>query len=217
MKSKLIIYGTGVVAEVASYYFQNDTNFDLVAYTNAQEFIAKPDFNNRPVVPFESIEKTNPPSDFKLFIALGYGKTNQIRQSRFLEAKRKGYECPTYISSRATYYGTEVGENCMILENNVIQPFVKIGSNVMLWSGNHVGHHSEIGDHCFVSSHVVISGSCKIGENCFLGVNATLRDNLVLGRYVVIGAGAVVMKDCEDRTLIRSPRSETSVIRHDVI
>ena len=52
----------------------------------------------------------------------------------------------------------EIGENCFIFEDNTIQPFVKIGDDVVLWSGNHIGHHAEIGDHCFISSHVVISG-----------------------------------------------------------
>jgi sugar O-acyltransferase (sialic acid O-acetyltransferase NeuD family) len=152
-----------------------------------------------------------------MFVALGYNKTNQIRQQRYKEAKEKGYQCATYISPRATYYDTPVGDNCFILENNVIQPFVSIGNNVTLWSGNHIGHHTKIQDHCFISSHVVISGACNIGENCFLGVNATLRDNIKLDRFVVIGSGAIVMKDCVERTLVRPAQSSYSVVDNDLI
>lgn len=214
---KLIIYGTGLIAEVAEFYFRTDSNYEIAAFTNAAEFIDRESFQGKPLVPFDNIENIYSPREFEIFIALGYVKTNKIRQARYDEAKSRGYTCATYISSRAAYYGTPVGENCFILENNVIQPMVSIGSDVTLWSGNHIGHHSTIRDHCFVSSHVVISGGCDLGENCFLGVNATIRDNVKLGRYVVVGSGAVVMKDCEERTVVKSPVSETVIIKRDVI
>ena len=214
---KLIIFGTGLIAEIAHFYFNIDTDYETVAFTKASEFIKESVFRELPLVPFEEIENRYSPREYDMFVALGYNKTNQIRQQRYTEAKNKGYQCATYISPRATYYDTPVGDNCFILENNVIQPFVRIGSNVTLWSGNHIGHHSTIQDHCFISSHVVVSGSCIIGENCFLGVNSTLRDNIRLDRFVVIGSGATVMKDCVERTLVRPPQSSHSIADRDLI
>jgi acetyltransferase-like isoleucine patch superfamily enzyme len=80
---------------------------------------------------------------------------------------------------------------------------VKVGNNVTLWSGNHVGHQSLIRDNVFVSSHVVISGYCEVGEGCFLGVNSCLGDNVKVARDCVIGAGAVVLKDTEANKIYR--------------
>lgn len=214
---KLIIYGTGLIAEVAEFYFRTDSDYEVVAFTNAARFIDRETFQGKPLAAFEDVEHLYSPAEFAVFIALGYAKTNKIRQARYNEAKGKGYTCATYVSSRAAYYGTPVGDNCFILENNVIQPMVSIGSDVTLWSGNHIGHHSTIGNHCFISSHVVVSGGCDIGENCFLGVNSTLRDNVKLGRFVVVASGAIVMKDCEERTVVTAPESEARVIRRDVI
>lgn len=214
---KLIIYGTGLIAEVAAFYFSHDTDYKIIAFTNAAEFITESQFDGKPVVAFETIESVYSPLDYEIFIALGYKKTNQVRQARYYEAKQKGYKCATYISPRATYYGTPVGRNCFILENNVIQPFVTIGNNVTLWSGNHIGHHSLIKDHCFISSHVVVSGNCVISENCFLGVNATLRDNVKLEPFVVLTPNAVVMKDCETRSLVKAAESTAKVINRDLI
>ena len=54
-----------------------------------------------------------------------------------------------------------MGDNCFIFEDNTVQPFVTLGNNLVLWSGNHIGHHSTLRDHCFISSHVVISGFCR--------------------------------------------------------
>lgn len=214
---KLIIYGTGLIAEVADFYFNTDSEYQVEAFTNAAEFITQDDCRGKPLVPFEQIESIYSPADYDIFIALGYNKTNQIRQARYHEAKQKGYVCATYISSRASYYDTPVGDNCFILEDNTIQPFVTIGNNVTLWSGNHIGHHSRIRDHCFISSHVVVSGNCDIGENCFLGVNATLRDNIKLERFVVIGSGAIVMKSCPERTLVKPAVSTYSIEDRDLI
>ena len=214
---KLVVYGTGLIAEVADFYFRKDSPYEVVAFTNAGEFIKEPTFHDRPVVPFEEIEQKFPATGHNMFVALGYAKTNKIRQTRVAEAKAKGYACASYVSSRATCFGEAAGENCFILENNVIQPFVVIGANVTLWSGNHIGHHSRIGDNCFISSHVVISGACDIGPNCFLGVNSTVRDNIKMGPFVVVSPGAVVMKDCEERTLVQPAESTARVIPRDII
>jgi len=214
---KLIIYGTGLIAEVAEFYFKTDTDYQVSAFTNAAEFIDQEQFNGKPLVQFEKLENVYSPTEYDIFIALGYAKTNQVREQRYKEAKEKGYSCATYISSRATYYNTPVGDNCFIFENNVIQPFVTIGNNVTIWSGNHIGHHSRIKDHCFISSHVVISGMCCIEENCFLGVNSTFRDNITIGKFTVISSGAVVMKDCKERSLVRPSRSDYTQVEHNLI
>jgi sugar O-acyltransferase (sialic acid O-acetyltransferase NeuD family) len=215
--AKIGIYGTGVIAEIAHFYFKNDTKHQVVFFTNAKDFITESLFQGLPVVPFETIEKKYPAKEYLLFIALGYKNRNKIRTQRYLEAKQKGYKLATYISSKATYYGTPVGDNCFILENNVIQPFVSIGNNVTLWSGNHIGHHSKIMDNCFISSHVVISGNCIIKEGCFLGVNSTLRDNITIGERTIVGAGAAVMKDCPDFSLVTPAPSDMRILNEDII
>ncbi len=84
------------------------------------------------------------------------------------------------------------------MENNVVQPFARIGRNVIVWSGNHIGHHSTIEDHCFIASHAVISGSVTIGEGSFVGVNATIRDNVTVGRHNVLGAGTLILANTSD-------------------
>lgn len=84
---------------------------------------------------------------------------NRVRTRLYREAKAKEFSIASYVSSKAfVWRNVEIGENCCIFEDNVIQPFVNIGNNVIIWSGNHVGHHSVIKDRCFIASYVVISG-----------------------------------------------------------
>ncbi len=196
MLKPLIIFGLGDAAEVAHFLFTTDAHWDVAGFTVDSAYRKENTFKDLPVVAFEEVTNHFPPDKFDLFIATGYNQMNKIREAKYHAAKALGYTLRTYISSKCTYLSQfPPGDNCMIFENNTIQPFVKLGSNIVLWSGNHIGHHSVIEDHNFLTSHVVVSGRCHIEPNCFIGVNASLRDAIRIRRETLIGAGAVVMKD----------------------
>ena len=195
---KAIIFGTSGQAEVMSYLLAHDSEYEVIAFTSTQDYISIGEVYGLPLVPFESIEKLYNPQEFDMHIAIGYNTQNTIREKFYHLAKEKGYNLLTYISSKCTNYAKSIGDNCFIFEDNTIQPFVKIGNNCILWSGNHIGHHSIIEDNVFISSHVVISGHCKIEKNSFLGVNSTLRDGITLAPSTTLGAGCLIVKDTEE-------------------
>ena len=204
---KLRIFGTGDIAQIAAYYFEIDSEYEVAAFTVDKNYCTSPDFENKPLVPFEDISELYPCSEYYLFIAMSYAQMNKIREQKFLEAKDKGYKIASYISSKCSYLSQfSPGENAFIFEDNTIQPFVKIGANVTLWSGNHIGHHSEIKSHNFVSSHVVISGHCIINSYCFLGVNSTLAHKVELAEGTLLGAGVVISKNTEANGVYVAPR-----------
>ncbi|RBH59699.1 MULTISPECIES: acetyltransferase [Pseudomonas] len=193
---KLIIFGLTDAAELALYYFSSDSGYQVEAFAVDPDYMpADKSFKGFPVVAFDEVAQIYPPDRYVFFVALGYSKLNQIRKEKYLAVKALGYEMVSYISSRASLLTEDIGENCFILEDNTVQPFVRIGNNVTMWSGNHVGHHSRIEDHCFLASHIVVSGRVTIGESCFLGVNATLRDHVTIGEKCIIGAGALILGD----------------------
>jgi len=213
MKKSLVIFGMGDLAQLAHYYFDADSEYETVAFTADSDYIKDPLFCGLPVVAFEDIFDKYPPNAHTLFIALGYSKLNSIRKEKFCAAQHLGYNLATYISPRATILnGGNIGQNCFILEDNTIQPFVSIGNNVTLWSGNHIGHHSVICDHTFVASHVVVSGGCEIGEQCFIGVNATLRNHIKVGDRCVLGAGALLLRDAEPDGVYIGQATERSTV-----
>ncbi len=197
---KLIIFGTGDIARLAHYYFSCDSEYEVTGFTVDKEYITGDVFLGLPVVDFEEIADSCPPETHKMFIALSYTKMNKIRAQKYFKAKEMGYELATYVSSRCTFLTDKpVGDNCFILEDNTIQPFVEIGNNVTLWSGNHIGHDSVIEDHCFLASHIVVSGNVRIDKYCFIGVNATLRNSITIAPETLIGAGAIIMKDTVEK------------------
>ncbi len=198
-KEKIVIVGDSPIAEIAFEYFKYDSSYEVVAFTVDKAFMRSDTLFNLPIVPFETVQEVYVPGEYKMFVGIGYAKLNRLRARFFRQAKEKGYSLVSYVSSRAfVWRNVEIGENCFIFENNVIQPFVKIGNNVTLWSGNHIGHHSVIKDHSFISSHVVVSGFTEIGEYCFLGVNATIANNVKVGKNCLIGAGAIILRNTKE-------------------
>jgi sugar O-acyltransferase (sialic acid O-acetyltransferase NeuD family) len=198
MKKPLIIFGAGDIAQLAHFYFSTDSNHEVKVFTVDAAYLTSAEFCGLPVVPFEELVNRYLPDTHEMFIALSYSKLNEVRKEKYLAAKALGYQLASYISSHATVLNQgRIGDNCFIFEDNTIQPFVTIGNNVTLWSGNHIGHHSIIHDHCFIASHVVISGGVEVGESCFIGVNATLRDHIKVGPKCVVGAGALLLADAD--------------------
>lgn len=198
----LVVFGAGDMAEIALTYFTHDSDYRVVGFTVDARYASAPEFLGLPLVPFESVETRFPPDDHSMFVAVGFKNLNRARADAVERCKAKGYSLASYISSKATLCEPcSVGENCLVLENNVVQPFVRIGDDSFLWSGNHIGHHSVVEDHCFISSHVVVSGRVRIGAYSFLGVNSSVADGVTVGRDCLIGAGAVILADAKDGSL----------------
>ena len=157
---KVVIFGTGEFAQVACVYLTQDSPYEVVAFTADRERIAESTLMGGTVVPFEDLEATNPPESHALFVAIGFSKVNRARAEVYQRCKSRGYELISYVNSRAIHWGEwTLGDNCFIFENNVIQPFARIGSNVTIWSGSLIAHHAEIADHCFISLHAVVAGA----------------------------------------------------------
>ncbi|HVO05324.1 MAG TPA: acetyltransferase [Burkholderiaceae bacterium] len=206
---KLVIVGDSAFAEIAREYFDADTDYQVVAFSVEQAFLKRDCLHGLPVVPFEALDRHFAPDAHAVFAAVTYTQLNRLRARLAAQAKLRGYALASYVSPRAfVWRNVRLGEHCFVFEDNTVQPFVQIGDNVVLWSGNHIGHHSTIADHCFVSSHVVVSGFCRVGSHSFLGVNATLANNVTLGRDNWIGPNTVVMKDTADGALFRTEQPE---------
>ena len=191
---KVIIFGNTQTAELALYYLQNDSEHEVAGFTVESQYIHEPEFHGFPLVPFETVEQQFPPSEYLFFAPMTAAGMNQVRARVYEQGLAKGYKYISYISSHATVLTDKIGENCFILEDNTIQPYVQIGNNCVLWSGNHIGHHSRIGNHVFFTSQVVLSGNCQVNDYCFFGVNATIRDSSIIGEGTFVSMGASVMK-----------------------
>lgn len=206
-KTPLVIIGNGEIASMAFEYFTHDSPYQPVGFAIGAEYVKNEQFEGLPLVALERVNEVWPPAQVSAFVAIGDMQLNRVRARHYRLIKDLGYSLASYVSSRSfVWHNARIGENCFILEDNTIQPFVEIGNNVILWSGNHIGHRSRIEDHVYVTSHVVISGFCTIGEYSYLGVNATVSNGVTIKRDNFLAMGSVVSQSTEpDRIYQGSP------------
>jgi len=210
-RQPLVVFGAGQIAEVAWHCFAHDSDYEVVGFTVDPEYLTSDTLLGLPVLPYPQAVVRWPAASHAMFVAIAYGRLNQARAGMVARVQADGYRCANYISSRARVAGEVMPDsNTFVMELNNLHPFSRLGRDVWLWAGNHIGHHSTIGDHCFLASHVVVSGSVEVGESSFIGVNATIRDNVRIGARNVIGAGVVILADTKDAEVYIGPKTEAS-------
>lgn len=210
---KLLIVGAAETAEIAYEYFTVDSEYEVVGFAVERDYRKSEFLNQLPVVCLDEIEQHFSPQDVYAFVAVSSTQLNRVRTRLYLDVKNRGYRLASYLSSRAFIWrNVEIGENCFVFEGNTLQPFVRIGNNVVLWSGNHIGHNTTIGDNCFVSSHVVVSGFCEIGDNSFLGVNSTIINNITVGKDCFVGAGSIIQRNTPNGAVYQAESTPMSKV-----
>jgi sugar O-acyltransferase (sialic acid O-acetyltransferase NeuD family) len=198
----LLIIGNSEIASMAFEYFTHDSPYEVAAFAIGHDYIKSDGFEGRPLVSLDEAVGLYPPGEFDAFVAIGDTQLNRVRRRQVDWCKGQGYALASYVSSKAfVWRNVAIGENCFVLEHNVLQPFVTIGDNVTLWSGNHIGHRSVIEDDVFMASHVVVSGFCRVGRSSFVGVNAAMANGVEVAADNFISMGAVINRSTEEDSI----------------
>jgi len=201
----VVIFGAGQIAEVATVYMNAHSPDRIVGYTVDAAFRQSATFQGLPLIAWEELESRFAPGSVRLLGPLSYRNMNELRRDRHREAKQRGYEFTSFIHPHSCIYTQDIGDNCFILENNIIQPFVRIGDGVMIWSGNHIGHHARIGDYCFLASQVGLGGGVQLGCRCFLSGKVGIESGVTIGEGCFLGGGAIVKRDLPPESVVRGP------------
>lgn len=200
--SKVVLFGSGRGAAVAHRFFAGDTEHEIVGFAVDGQHVNATQYRGLPLVAFEEVQRRFPPETCRMHILLGYQQMNALRMRKFDEAKSKGYTLESYVASDIfRVEPIEHGENCFILDNQSISLDVKIGSNVVMWSSNHIGDMSTIRDHAWIASHVTVAANVTIGERAFLGIGATVSNGVNIGAESLIGANLMVANDTASRSV----------------
>jgi sugar O-acyltransferase (sialic acid O-acetyltransferase NeuD family) len=202
-KRRLVIFGAGKVTEVVYRHLRLGGNYDIAAFTCDSDFIPESGaFQGLPLVSFDRVADAYPPATHDMIIAIGYHGLNHTRRARYDEAKSKGYKLASLVSPNARYGDWhEMGDNCIVLDGAVLEPGVRLGNNVVIWSDVLVGHHSTIEDHCWIAGHAVFGGTATLGTSSFVGLGAIVGNEVDIGAESFLGAGVLVTKCCDAKSV----------------
>jgi len=191
---KLIIFGTGIAAKLAHFYFKRDGEYLPVCFTVNRSYINSEKLCNLPIIPFERIDTIYKPDLHEIFVAIGPSSMNVNREIKYKESKSKGYKIAKYVSRFSLCY-SEVGENCFIADNVTINPFSKIGNNNFFWEYSLISHDSVINDNCYFGPRSIISSYTQIKNNVIVGASTTIKSRLTIEEKTLIGSGCYLSKN----------------------
>lgn len=196
---KLILYGADILAEMAKFYFEYDSEYVVSGFAADTEYVrGKDSYLDLPLVPFGEVVSRFSPAEFEAFVAVGYSDMNRNRERIMQSLRKSGYKLATYVASSCCCWDRKsIGDNCMIMENVIIQPFAKIGDGCIISAGAAVNHGSCLGSNVFMGSNAVIGGCVHVGDNSFIGINASVRDHVNVAEFSLIGVGAYIANDTE--------------------
>lgn len=117
-------------------------------------------------------------------------KVNQYEKVRFATLVDTGVVCSKRVS---------VGEGSIICAGTVLTVDISIGNHVIINLDCTVGHDVRIEDYVTLYPSVNVSGGAVIGECVELGTGMQVLQGKRICEGSVVGAGAVVVKDVEEK------------------
>ena len=206
-KKKLVIFGIDMIAKLVHFYFKRDSDYEVVAFTANKKYIKENLHLGLPLVAFENIEKIYPPIEFSLFIAIGTSNMNENRELKYLEAKNKNYKLASYVS-KYSVCDSPTGENSIVGDMSVIQPFAKIGANNFIWEQCFIACDTVIGDNCSFSPKSVISTYSKIENNVILGSGTIVKTRVNVAKKTLAGAASYLSSDTKENSVYGEKNSQ---------
>ena len=191
MKKKLIIFGADIMAKIVCFYFNRDSEYEVVAFTVDEKYRKDETYLGLPLVSFENIEKLYSPEEFYLFIAIGTSKMNENRELKYIQAKTKNYKLASYISP-FSICDSEIGDNTLVGDMTIIRPFVKIGNNNYFWEQCFIAGDSVIGNNSSFSAKSVVSTFSQIEDNVILGTGSIVNTRVRVAKKTLAGASSYI-------------------------
>jgi len=206
----LIIIGNGNFAKLLYYYLAEYSERRVAAFSVDSAYIKEDvcSIAGINIVPLEFLKEQYPPENFELILGIGYTKMNQTRKDLFLRSKKAGYTVASFIHPTAIVSKNAVlDEGNIILEQCVIQPFVKLGKGNLIWHSVKLAHDDVIGSFNTFCQNTSIAGVTQVGDNCFLGNSCTVLNRINIADFTLVGAGAVLKRDTDPYEVIVPARS----------
>ncbi len=124
-------------------------------------------------------------------------------------------EVPQDLKYKGEKTRLTIGKRCRIREAATLNcgttgggGITRVGDDVLVMTGAHVGHDAQIGDRVILVNHVAIAGHCVLGDDVIVGGLSGVHQWVRIGRGAIIGAVTMVTNDVIPYGLVQAPRGE---------
>jgi sugar O-acyltransferase (sialic acid O-acetyltransferase NeuD family) len=215
---RLLIFGTGRLSRLAAYTLTRESDHEVCALTVDRRFIEADHVDGLPVVAFEDIVDSHPPDRHALMAPIGWRDMCGLRARVLRQGRQHGYRFASHLSPRALAPAELVlGDNVMVYEGAIIQPFARLGENCIVRAGALISHDVHVGDHGFIAARATLGGGTVLGERCVIGLAATVCSGVRVAPRCFVAAGAVLTVDTEPGGIYRGNPARRSRLSSDKI
>jgi UDP-N-acetylglucosamine acyltransferase len=124
-------------------------------------------------------------------------------------------EVPQDLKYRGEETRLVVGQRCRIREGATLNlgtegggGITRVGDDVLIMTGAHVGHDAQIGNRVILVNNVAIAGHCVLGDDVIVGGLSGVHQWVRIGQGAIIGAVTMVTNDVIPYGLVQAPRGE---------
>lgn len=128
-------------------------------------------------------------------------------------------EVPQDLKYHGEHTRLIVGQRCRIREGATLNigtegggGVTRVGDDVLIMTGAHVGHDAQIGNRVILVNNVAIAGHCVLGDDVIVGGLSGVHQWVRIGQGAIIGAVTMVTNDVIPYGLVQAPRGELDEI-----
>lgn len=124
-------------------------------------------------------------------------------------------EVPQDLKYQGEHTRLVVGKRCRIREAATLNTgteggggITRVGDDVLIMTGAHVGHDAQIGNRVILVNNVAIAGHVVLGDDVIVGGLSGIHQWVRIGQGAIIGAVTMVANDVIPYGLVQAPRGE---------
>ena len=198
MVHRIVIWGASGHALVVADIVRLSGTFEIVAFVD--DVNPQRDFHGVPIIDRDQLDRLRDDGVEFLIVAVG---DCAARMKLAEVALAKGFSLATAIHPRAVLAGdVQIGPGSVVAAGVVVNPGTLVGSNVIINTSASVDHECTIEDGAHVGPGVNLGGNVRVGSGSWIGIGAKIKDGVVIGSRSIVGAGAVVLRDVPDETVV---------------
>mgnify|MGYP000238699965 CR=1 FL=1 len=129
---------------------------------------------------------------------------NAIRLKKLIMLRENGAILPSIVHPQAVvsrYAHIDVGS--VVFAGVVINADARIGMGAILNTGCSVDHDCLLADAVHISPGARLAGGVNVDQCVWVGMGAVVKQLLTVGAYSIVGAGAVVVKNVLENTVVK--------------
>src|ERR1700719_3636855 len=136
----------------------------------------------------------------RVAVAIG---DNYARFEKFQQLRHAGFTAVNVVhpSAHVSRF-VKMGEGVTILAGATINPGTTIEDNVCVNTSASVDHDNYLERSCHIFPNATLTGGVRIKEFVYVGTGAVIDTNLIVENCSYVGAGAVVLANVTEGTLV---------------